>query len=315
MKLLTIILSIVINASVDCDTALWIGKQTTMHLQVQAQPEQQVQFPALGNEVTQGIEIVSREAIDTVQENGLMKMTQDFTITSFKDSLYYFDSIPFVIDGDTMYSNGIMLNVIQPFVLDTTNAVFDIKGIESAPVWWWGIIRWILLALLVCALGFGIWWLVRHLRKKDIAEDDKPKVPLRPADTVALEQLNAIKEDKIWQEGRTKDYYSEITDVLREYISRVFEIDSVEMTTYEILGGLKKPLKDEGATWKQLKQIFTLADLVKFAKWSPLPDENESIVKESIDFVNNTCHFIPDSEIYNISDPQNTETEEQTENS
>ena len=120
------------------------------------------------------------------------------------------------------------------------------------------------------------------------------------------EQLDAIKEEKIWQSGRTKDYYSAITEVLKEYISRVFDIDSVEMTTYEILGGLKKPLKNEASTWKQLKDLLTLADLVKFAKWSPLPDENEKIVKEAIDFVNNTCHFIPNSDVYNITTNENT---------
>lgn len=313
MKLLSIILSIVISTSVDCDTALWLGKQTTMHLQVQTPAEQTVQFPTFGQEVTQGIEIISRNPIDTIREADNLKLTQDLIITSFKDSLYYIDSIPFVANGDTLYSDGFMLNVIQPFVIDTAdNAIIDIKDIIQPPIWWWGIIRWILLGLLIICLGVAIWLIIKNLRSDGEIVDDTPKEPLRPADTVALEKLNIIKEEKKWQQdGKTKEYYSDITDVLREYISRVFEIDSVEMTTYEILGGLKKPLKDEGETWKQLKNIFSLADLVKFAKWSPLPDENESIVKQAIEFVNNTCHFIPESEVYDIQASQPTEQSEE----
>jgi len=306
MNLLSIILSVVISASID-STTLWIGNQTLMHLQVQASQDEQIVFPQLGQEITQGVEILERMPIDTVNENAGVKLTQDLLLTSFRDSLYYIDSIPFVANGDTIFANGVTLNVIQPFIIDTTNvAIFDVKDIIEPPIWWWGIIRWVLLVLLIVLLGFGIWWLVRRLTHKDEIIDNTPKEPLRPADIVALEQLDAIKEEKIWQSGRTKDYYSAITEVLKEYISRVFDIDSVEMTTYEILGGLKKPLKNEASTWKQLKDLLTLADLVKFAKWSPLPDENEKIVKEAIDFVNNTCHFIPNSDVYNITTNENT---------
>ncbi len=302
MNLLSIILSVVITASID-STTLWIGNQTLMHLQVQASAEEQITFPQLGQEITSGVEILERMPIDTFMDNTGLKLTQDLLVTSFRDSLYYIDSIPFVANGDTIFANGVTLNVIQPFVVDTTNAaIFDVKDIIDPPIWWWGIIRWILLGLLLVGIGLGIWWFVRHLRRKDEKVDDTPKEPLRPADEVALEQLTSIREEKIWQSGRTKDYYSAITDVLREYISRVFEIDSVEMTSRDILGNLKKPLKNEPATWKQLKELFRLADLVKFAKWSPLPDENEKIVKEAIDFVNNTCHFIPNSEVYDVAD-------------
>lgn len=304
MNLLGIILTIAVSASID-STTLWIGNQTTMHLEAQTSQSTQIIFPELGHELTAGVEIIERMPIDTTFQGDNMHLKQDLVITSFQDSLYYIDSIPFVSGNDTIYANGVSLNVIQPFVIDTANAgIFDIKDIEKAPVWWWGIIRWILLALLIAGLGVGIYYLVKRLRKKDVSNEPVPQEPLRPADELALEKLNQIKEDKIWQQGRTKDYYSEITNVLREYISRVFEIDSVEMTTYEILDSLKKPLKTEENTWKQLKRILSLADLVKFAKWSPLPDENEATIKESVDFVNNTRHFIKDSTDDNSTEQQ-----------
>ena len=308
--LLALILSISISASID-STTLWIGNQTAMHLQAEVTNGEQVTFPQIEHQIADGVEVISRQPIDTLLQGNTTKYTQDIILTSFQDSLYYIDSLPFVSAGETIYANGVSLNVIQPFVIDTANsAIFDIKDIANAPIWWWGIIRWILLALLLIGIGIGIWYLVRYLRQRQQPEAEQiaPEL-LRPADEVALEKLNQIKEDKIWQHGRTKDYYSDITDVLREYISRVFEIGSVEMTSDEILSSLKKPLKGEEDTWKQLRRIFTLSDLVKFAKWSPLPDESESVVKEATQFVEATRNRIvketPQDESQQQSDQEN----------
>ena len=193
------------------------------------------------------------------------------------------------------------LNVVQPFDLsaDSTNAITDIKGIERAPIWWWGIFRWVLLALgialVLAGLGYLLYWLLG--KRKPQEEPINPEL-LRPADEVALEKLDAIKIAKIWQQGQVKEYHTDLTDVVREYISRRFDVQSTEKTSDETLRELKPLLmaKDEGLTanvdgkalYDKLSKMLQLADLVKFAKWTTTPDENESALITAYEFVNQT---------------------------
>ncbi len=292
MNLLTILLSIVVSASID-STELWVGDQSTLHLQTIQDKATVVDFPVYGEELIPGIEVVARSERDTtVQADGRIIVKQDLTITSFADSLFYIEPIPFVVGEDTFLSEPLTLNVIQPFEIDTAaNAITDIKPIYKAPIWWWGIIRWILLGLGIAALGVGIYFLVKyikaHQKQTEEAETVNPEL-LRPAEDVALEKLDKIKAEKIWQQGRQKDYYTELTDVVREYIARRFEITAEEKTSEEILRELQPLLQEQKELHIRLKDMLRLADLVKFAKWNALPDENEISLLSAYQFVRET---------------------------
>ena len=109
---------------------------------------------------------------------------------------------------------------------------------------------------------------------------------LRPADEVALEKLDAIKETKIWRDGKVKEYQTELTDVVREYIGRRFDVQSTEKTSDETLRAMK-PLIDK-ELFAKLSKMLQLADLVKFAKWHTTPDENEQALSTAYEFVNET---------------------------
>jgi hypothetical protein len=128
--------------------------------------------------------------------------------------------------------------------------------------------------------------IIRRMRKVEmpLVIEDAPKIP---AHITALEKLEKLKEQKLWQEGKIKLYYSSMTDILREYIENRFRIQAMEQTTDEILFGFRNAAVDEESKTK-LKQVLTLADLVKFAKEQPLPDENETSLKNVYDFVNGT---------------------------
>src|SRR5690606_27320714 len=105
-----------------------------------------------------------------------------------------------------------------------------------------------------------------------------------PADILALEALRKLKSEKLWQEGEFKKYYTQLTDILRIYILRVFEIDALDMTSSEILENIKlKNLSEE--LYSKLKFILTNADLVKFAKEKPLPEINENAIEYAFLFV------------------------------
>ena len=267
---------------------LMLGDQTDLHLSVTHEASERVQMPVFGEVLQEGIEIVDRSAIDTTTlPDGRVQLTQNLTLTSFKDSLFAIQPL-FVTSGeDTFWTEPMALNVIQPFEVDSSLAITDIKDIEKAPIWWWGIFRWVLLALgilLLIDLAFWLWkWNEKHHQPAEKTID--PEL-LRPADEVALEKLDEIKAAKIWKDGKVKEYQTELTDVVREYIGRRFDVHSTEKTSDETLREMK-PLIDKDL-FARLKSMLQLADLVKFAKWHTTPDENETALMTAYDFVNET---------------------------
>ena len=273
-----------------------------MHIRVTQEANERVEWPVFGETLQDGIEIIDRTIVDTTTlPDGRLQLNQYLTLTSFKDSLFVVRPIEIVSGEDTFRTEPMALNVLQPFDLeaDSTNAITDIKPVERAPIWWWGIIRWILLALgialVLTGIGYLVYWLLNRRKPKE--EPVNPEL-LRPADEVALEKLDAIKIAKIWQKGQVKEYHTDLTDVVREYIGRRFDVHSTEKTSDETLKEIKPILlaKGEGLEanvdgkelYENLRTMLQLADLVKFAKWSTTPDENEKALTTAYEFVNET---------------------------
>jgi len=281
-------IAIVVSATID-STTIFLGDQTDLHLQVQANKEEKVQFPVYGATLMPDVEIVDRTIIDTtVLSDGRVQYDQYITLTSFHDSLYSLPAIPFTSGADTFFASPMALNVVQPFEIDTTEAITDIKPVQKAPIWWWGIFRWILLGLVLTGIGVGLYFLVRYLRRLKGLTPLEEIEEKRPAEQVALERLDHIKEQKLWQAGKVKEYHTELTDVVREYIAQRFDVRSTEKTSDETLREMKPVLKDQTELFQNLKQMLQLADLVKFAKWASTPDENERALSTAYDFVNQT---------------------------
>ena len=280
-------LAIVVSASID-STMLMLGDQTAMHLRVTHDQNERVEMPVFGEMLQDGIEIVEQGKIDTTTlPDGRVQLQQELVLTSFKDSLFSISPIGITSGEDTFWTESMALNVIQPFEVDTTLAITDIKDIEKAPIWWWGIIRWILLVLGLGGLGVGVYYLWRWYEKNRKPEEEviEPEL-LRPADEVALEKLDEIKAQKIWKDGKVKEYQTELTDVVREYIGRRFDVQSSEKTSDETLRAMK-PLIDK-ELFAKLSKMLQLADLVKFAKWHTTPDENEQALSTAYEFVKET---------------------------
>ena len=273
---------------------LMLGDQTDLHLSVTHEASEQVQMPVYGEMLQEGIEIVDRSAIDTTAlPDGRVQMTQDLTLTSFKDSLFAIQPLYVTSGEDTFWTEPMALNVIQPFEVDSSLAITDIKDIEKAQIWWWGIFRWVLLALGCVLLAVGGYYLWRWYRKHRKPEEETidPEL-LRPADEVALEKLDEIKAQKIWKDGKVKEYQTELTDVVREYIGRRFDVHSTEKTSDETLQEMKSKVDKD--LYTRLKSMLQLADLVKFAKWHTTPDENETALITAYDFVNETKEVVTD---------------------
>ena len=289
------ILALVVSAAID-STTLFIGDQTDLHLRATCEAGEQVQLPILDKQLISGVEIVDRTIVDTtILSDGRVQYNQYLTLTSFEDSLFYIEPLPFVSGEDTVWSESLMLNVVQPFEIDSTDmAITDIKGIYRAPIWWWGILRWVLLSIAIAGVGVGGYYLITYLRRRtgNINETMTPIEPLRPADEVALEKLDIIREQKIWQTGQIKEYHTQLTDVVREYIARRFDVSSTEQTSDETLRAMRPLLNNQKELYEQLRKMLTLADLVKFAKWSATPDENELSLRSAYAFVKETTKSI-----------------------
>ena len=292
--MLMTILALVVSASID-STTLCIGDQTDMRLTATCQENEKVIFPTLEKELIPGVEIVGKSEIESKKlGDGRVQYNQSVTITSFTDSLFYINPLAFVTGEDTVLSNSLSLNVIQPFEVDSTDiAITDIKNVYRAPIWWWGILRWVLLAIVLAGASVGAYYLYLFIQKRrrvNTADDTIiEEVILRPADEVALEKLDAISESMLWARGEVKEYHTQLTDVVREYISRRFDVSSTEKTSDTTLREIRPLLVQYPDLYTQLHSMLTLADYVKFAKFIPSEMENEQSLRSAYHFVRTTA--------------------------
>jgi len=280
---------ITVNASLD-STVMWIGNQTHLTFEISQQPNQKVGMPVFSDSIIGGLELVEPVKIDTLKSpDGHILVKQHYLVTAFKDSLLYIPSFPFILNGDTVWSKSLSLKVVQPFKIDTaSNAIADIKPVFQPKYNWLNLLFIILIVLAIHGIIILLLFIYRKYIKKTPVLDSKEMKLLLPPYVVALSELDKIKQDKPWQQGRTKEYHTELTDIIREYIERVFSLNSMEMTSEEILEHLRNLRSDQKTAYSGLKQILKLADLVKFAKWNPTTDEHELSLSNAYLFVNQT---------------------------
>ena len=278
-----------VKAKLD-STQLWIGEQSALTFEVNQKKGQKVEMPLFSDTIVGNLEIVQQAKLDTqkVSDDNL-QVKAKYIVTSFQDSLIYIPPFPFVVGKDTVWSNSLSLKVVQPFVIDTTShKLTDIKPVFQPKFNWTQLIERILLILLVIALLILLYFILKKFVKKKPAETvEKPKSTI-PPHIEALQHLDKIREEKLWQHGRIKEYHTELADTIRIYIERMFNINSMEMTSDEILEHAEFLKVDKSSAYSALRQILTLADLVKFAKWNPSPSDNELSLMNAYLFVNQT---------------------------
>ena len=175
--------------------------------------------------------------------------------------------------------------------VDTTQAFRPMVPPIEQPVSMKEVFPWILGALILVLVGLVVWYLVKH-RKPKLDENGEPvKGPVTPPYDKAIGDLESLKQQKLWQSGKVKEYYSNLTDIAREYIEGQFKVNAVEMTTDDILQEVQKLHFDEKLFGK-LKGTMELSDLVKFAKYTTSPLENDNAMSDMTDFVNDSyAHY------------------------
>jgi len=169
--------------------------------------------------------------------------------------------------------------------VDTTQAYKPIVEPIAAPVKFKEVFPWILGALVLVLIAFGIWYWLKHRKPKTDADGSIVSGPVVPPYDKAVGDLEHLRQQKLWQSGKVKEYFSTLTDIAREYIEGQFGVNAVEMTTDDILEEVK-PLHFPQETYDKLKETMEIADLVKFAKYTSSGLESENAMNNMTDFVN-----------------------------
>jgi hypothetical protein len=283
---------VTVKASID-STHILIGDQLKLLLEVEKPRDLNVQFPQVPDTFSTKVEVVNRSKIDTIKldDKTRQRLTQTLFITSFDSGKHQIPQFYFRMKNgqvlDSTATRELMFQV-HTMKIDTTKGPIDIKTVYGAPVTLKEVMPYILGVILIGALIFFIFYYIRW-KKKNKPLFAKPEKPAEPAHIIALRELDRIKVQKLWQQEKIKQYYSEVSDTIRTYILNRFEIPAMEQTSSETISTfkLRKDLVDD-KTLDQLQHILSLADLVKFAKYSPLPDDNNLALMNAYFFVNQT---------------------------
>ena len=243
-------------------------------------------------------------------------MIQSITITSFDSGYYYIPPLKFQyqpIDdtGFTEVTSMPMYLRVHTMEVDTAQAIKAIKPPLGAPLTFREILPWLLIALAAAILTFLIIYVIRKHKKKEPIFKIRIK-PVLPPHTVAINELEGLKLKKLWQAGKTKAFYTELTDIVRVYIEGRFGVQAIEMTTDEIMEGMKSTDTAKESIDK-LGRTLVLADLVKFAKEHPLPLDNNNSMNNSMNFVMETSPRSGDTEETEDKSSDNELTEKETE--
>jgi hypothetical protein len=258
-----------------------IGEQAQVTLTIQAKDNANIEWPKLQPRqmLVPGVEIISTRHPDA--------HTMLITLTSFDGSLYHLPAFNVKVDGKELKSADLALKVVEVEV-DTTqlNKMFPPKDVQDNPFDWqdWSLSFWLsILLLLLVALTYYLY--IRLRAGKPIITHIKIVKRLLPHQK-AMKEIEQIKADKMVASENQKEYYTKLTDTLRRYIEERYGFSAMEMTSSEIIGRLMASGDQQSLT--ELTQLFMTADLVKFAKYSTMINENDQNLVNAIDFINQT---------------------------
>jgi hypothetical protein len=271
--------------------SIWLGDQIKLLIVVEQTAGTKIEFPQLPDSI-QKIEILSKSKIDTSKLDGTrIQLKQTYYVTCFDSGAHYIPPFKFnvirAVSTDSLKSNSLTLFVKLPPV-NLKKGPADIKKPFTAPVTLKEIAPWLLGIILIGAIVFLVIYAISRLKKNKPLFQRPPK-PKLPPHVIALQELDKLKGEELWQHEKVKDYYTRLTDIVRNYIEDRFAISAMEQTTYETLTSLKeKESQIESKSVNELKEILELADFVKFAKLTPLPDENHHMLSNAYLFVKET---------------------------
>ena len=270
-----------VKAEIDT-TNIRIGEQFNLKVSVDAVAN--VILPKL---ILNGLEIVDSTKVDTIKNS----LVRKYTLTGFDSGAFYIPKQQIFIENQAYLTDSLLVNVAT-IAIDTTKVKkFPIKAIKAEPYVFddYKMYIYVLLAALAI-IGFWIYWFVIRKRKETLEEE--PVYKALPPYEEAMYRLNELDEKLLWQNNKIKEYYSELTEIVRGYIERELNVPALENTTDEVLEMIKdfkkaNTIVTSEETIDKLKALLQEADLVKFAKSKPLALEIEEDRKDAQSIVSN----------------------------
>lgn len=277
-----------------------IGAEFKLTLKTTVKTTSKVTFPNLKN--VGPLEVIESYPIDTVKKNDEIELIKKYGLTQFDSGKYTIPSVKILIDKKPFFSDSIKVEVANVAVDTLKQKMYDIKGIIKAQNSWGNWWLYILIALVI--IGAVAYWYLK-IRKKTVAPEVVVyKTPIEKATSL----LNTLEQKELWQKGDVKAYYSELTDIARNYIEEAIAIPAMESTTAELVAGLKaasqkKKMKLSQETIDNLERVLKQADLVKFAKSKPLDfeiTEDRNKIQKAILTLDNAIPVVLESEEENV---------------
>jgi hypothetical protein len=281
-----------VNSAFDT-TSIYIGDQIKYTITIDQPDGLNITLPEFKDTLISKIEILSGPVIDSIRNiKGILRIKKEYLITSFDSGRYQIPPVYAELKNDDglkrFYSDYTYLDVLRVVAepADSTAKIYDIVAPYKAPLTIGELLPWILITLLAGGIVFFLVRFIRKLRK----HKDSPEVVIvpDPAHIIAFRDLENLRDGKLWQKGEVKQYYTRLTEILRQYIENRFSVYSLELTTEETLEAFIRSGFKKDSNYKILKSVLTGADMVKFAKYNPEPTENESYFQEAWNFVSET---------------------------
>ena len=248
-----------------------IGAEFKLSIKTTVNTSSKVVFPNLKN--FGALEVIQSYPVDTVKMDGQYELIKKYGLTQFDSGRYVVPSIKIFIDSKSFMTDSLLVEVANVQVDTLKQKMYDIKDIAAAENsignWW----KYLLVIALIIGIGAFIYWFIKKRQEKKL-QAEIFKTPIEKATTL----LDTLEKKELWQKGEIKAYYSELTDIARNYIEEAIEIPAMESTTSELIAGLraasvKKKMTLSKEIIENLERVLKQADLVKFAKSKPLDFE------------------------------------------
>jgi hypothetical protein len=245
-----------------------IGAEFKLSIKTTVATSSKVIFPNLKN--FGALEVIRSYPIDTVKMQGQYELIKKYGLTQFDSGRYVVPSIKIFINSKAFITDSLVVEVAGVQVDTLKQKMYDIKDIAAAENsvgdWW----KYLLAVALILGIGALIYWIIKKRQEKKL-QAEILKTPIEKATTL----LDTLEKKELWQKGEVKAYYSELTDIARNYIEEAIEIPAMESTTSELIAGLKAASVKKKMILSQeiienLERVLKQADLVKFAKSKPL---------------------------------------------
>ncbi len=280
-----------VEYGVELDTNyMLIGDQQHLIFKVRSAPGNKIIFPQLKDTVVKGVEIISGPFRDSIlEDDGVWLYQEKYLITAFDTGVYVIPPMPIMIEGNE-FNNVLRTDqigfAVNTYEVDPQKGNYDIVLPYATPWTFSEILPYILWVLLGFAVVLIIWILWQRYKKhKPLFTPQKEEIPPY---VLALQSLDSIKDEKLWQPGREKEYYTRLTDTVRLYLNGEFGISAMEQTSMEILKAVQECEKVNDGECIKIADMLSIADYVKFAKFIPLQEESVRYLDFAYDFVNTT---------------------------